>query len=149
MAPETATHRHRAENPIANLRLYWRLSGVALAGVAALGIVLNLIYVEPFLGDPSFLLFDWTHNVLHVVLAAIALTFGFGRFAEATSAMMAKVIGVTYLALGALGFVPAVADALDSLLGLHLELGENLIHLTLGAWGAYAGFTSPAGDGTH
>lgn len=150
MPPETATAPRTdagTTNPIANVNLYWRVSGIALAAVALLGIIVNAVggnnaYVPDVAFMESFLVFDWTHNVVHVVLAAIALTFGFGSFSDALSANMAKIIGVTYLGLGVLGFVPAVVDGLDSLLALHLETGENLVHLTIGAWGAYAGFSS-------
>lgn len=82
----------------------------------------------------SFLAFDWTHNVLHVVLAAVALYVGFGPVGAAMTTNYARYFGIVYLALGVLGFfVPALGP-------LHLELGENVIHLLIGGWGAYAGF---------
>jgi hypothetical protein len=48
----------------------------------------------------------------------------------------AFVFGAVYGALGLLGFL--VAD----LVVLHLELGENLVHLGLGVWGLIAGLGS-------
>lgn len=148
MSAEVATGENaRSENLIANLEVYWRVSALALAAVAALGIVVNALggnnaYIPNVEAMESILVFDWTHNVLHVVLAAVAGLFGWGSFSQTVSANAAKIVGVTYVALGVLGFVPAVVDALDSLLALNLEAGENLIHLTLGTWGAYAGFSS-------
>lgn len=136
----------RTENPIANVNVYWKVSGLALTAVALLGITVNALggnyaYTPDIGFMESFLVFDWTHNILHVALAGLALAFGFGSFNRSLSLNMAKIIGITYIGLGVLGFVPAVTELLDTLLALRLEAGENLIHLTLGAWGAYAGFT--------
>lgn len=139
-APSTSPSGH--PNPIANVRTYWRLSGLALAGVAILGIVLNAVYNSPWLLDPAFLSFDWAHNVVHVVLAAIALTLGFATISVAIQANFAKVIGIVYLALGVVGFVSGDLFGLEEAIGLHLELGENLFHIVIGAWGAYAGFAN-------
>lgn len=143
---ETAAEREQP-NLFANLEIYWKTSALALSAVAFLGIVVNLVggndaYIPDVEFMTSVLVFDWTHNVVHVLLAALAGVFGFGSFDEAVSATAAKTIGIVYLALGVLGFVPAVAAALDSLLGLGLEAGENAIHLALGAWGTYAGFSA-------
>jgi hypothetical protein len=148
MCAEVATEDHREnESLFGDLNIYWKTSGLALTAVALLGIVLNLIggnyaYTPNVAVMESLLVFDWTHNVVHVVLAALALTLGFGSFSKAISANTAKVVGIVYIALGVLGFVPAVTDLLQSTLGLGLEAGENLIHLALGVWGTYAGFTA-------
>lgn len=136
-----------SENLIANVNVYWKVSALALAGVAVLGLIVNAIggnnaYIPDVEAMESILVFDWAHNILHVGLFAIAAVLGFGSFSSAITANAAKIVGVTYLALGVLGFFPPVVDALDSLLALHLEAGENVIHLLLGGWGAYAGFTS-------
>jgi hypothetical protein len=150
MTAEVATEREsesESDNIIANVNIYWRVSAIALAVVALLGIVVNAIggnnaYVPDVEFMESFLVFDWTHNVVHVALAAVAGVFGFGNFSSELSANVAKVVGIVYIALGFLGFVPPVTDFLSSALGLSLEVGENLIHLVLGAWGTYAGFTA-------
>lgn len=128
----------RATSP--GLQLYWRVSGVALAAVAALGFLLVAMGAPALLGK-GFLAFDTTHNLVHLLLAVVALTLGFGGPSPALAKTVAKVIGVVYLGLGVLGFLPAVVGALGDLLHLHLELGENLVHVVLGAWGAYVGFT--------
>lgn len=134
-----ATTTHAEPNPIADVRIYWRVSGIALAAVAVLGIVLSLATGGAFIS--GFLEFDWTHNIVHVALAAVALGLGFGNVDRAVSKNIAKVIGVVYLGLGVVGFIGPVVEMLESLLGLGLEVGENLVHLLIGAWGAYAGFT--------
>lgn len=148
MTAEVATGEPaESENWIANVTVYWKVSALALAAVAVLGLVVNAIggnnaYVPDVEVMESFLVFDWAHDILHVALFGVAAVFGFGSLSKELSANAAKIVGVTYLALGVLGFFPPVVEALDSLLTLHLEVGENLIHLLLGAWGAYAGFTS-------
>jgi hypothetical protein len=119
-------------NPIWNTRMYAKITGYAVAAVALLGIILNSMGSPNLLGE-NFLAFDWTHNIVHVVLAAIALYVGFAA-TDAMCTMYAKAFGVVYTLLGVTGFF--VAD-----LGiLHLELGENLVHLVIGGWGVVAGF---------
>ena len=119
-------------NMLTDARNYWRVSGIALAAVAVLGIVLNAVDQATLLGA-DFLAFDWTHNIVHVVLAGIALTMGFTTVAQASSKMIALVIGVVYGLLGVVGFFMADIGP------IHLELGENIVHLVLGAWGIVAG----------
>lgn len=130
---ETATHTTNASNPIMNPVLYWRVSAFALTAVALLGIVLNSIGIGDLLG--SFLTFDWTHNAVHVVLAAAAFIFGFANVGPAMTKTFAIIFGFVYAGLGVFGFF---ADL--SFIGLGLELGENLVHLLLGAWALVAGF---------
>lgn len=139
MSSATAT-ASRNTSSTTNVGVYWKVSGVALAAVAALGILLNAIGQGGLLG--GFLSFDWTHNIVHVLLAVVALGIGFSTVEASLSKNLAKVVGIVYLGLGVVGFLPGIVDAVDSLLGLHLELGENLVHLVIGAWGVYAGFTT-------
>ena len=124
-------------NPIMDPAVYWRFSAFALTAVALLGIVLTAMDQADLLGA-GFLAFDWSHNILHVVLAGAAFLFGFGNLPANLVRTFAIVFGFVYGGLGVLGFF--VAD-----LGvIHLELGENLVHLALGAWGLVAGFGSKA-----
>lgn len=124
---------------ILDVRVFWQVSGIALAAVALLGIAMSLFAGGAFIN--GFLEFDWTHNVVHVVLAALALVFGFGNIDVGVSKTTAKVVGIVYLLLGILGFVPPVVTMLGDVLALHLELGENLVHLVVGAWGVVTGFS--------
>lgn len=139
MSSATLTQHHPASNP-AGVRLYWRASGLALAAVALLGIALNATANAALLGS-GFLAFDWTHNVVHVLLAAVALVLGFAAVDVAVSKGVAKVVGLVYLGLAVVGFLSATVFGIGTLLGLHLELGENLVHLLIGGWGAYVGFS--------
>jgi hypothetical protein len=133
---ETASATFQNSNPIKNPVTYWRVSAIALGAVAVLGILLNSIGQSELLGA-NFLAFDWTHNIVHVVLAAVAAVFGFGNLGAGITKTMAIVFGFVYAGLGILGFI--AGDALSGI-GLHLELGENLVHIILGAWALTAGF---------
>ncbi len=130
---ETANATYAGSNPIVNPVLYWRVSAIALGAVALLGIVLNSVGAGTLLGA-NFLAFDWGHNILHVVLAIAAAVFGWGNLGAGITKTFAIVFGFVYAILGVVGFF--VAD-----LGiLSLELGENLVHILLGAWALTAGF---------
>ena len=119
-------------NSILSPTMFWRLSAYALAAVALLGIVLNATSNEALLGE-NFLSFDWTHNILHVVLAGAAFLFGYGNLDAKVTKTFALIFGVVYLALGVVGFV------MDTVGPIGLELGENLVHILIGAWGLCAG----------
>ncbi len=134
---ETATQTYAGTNPVLNPVMYWRVSAIALSAVAVLGIVLNAVGAGDLLG--SFLTFDWTHNIVHVVLAAVAFVFGFGKLGPGITKTMAIVFGFVYAGLGIVGFI---AGGILGFMGLHLEIGENLVHLVLGAWALTAGFAA-------
>lgn len=130
---------NRATDPAPGVRVYWKISGIALGATAVLGILLNAVGLGDLLG--GFLTFDWTHNVVHVLLAAIGISLGFGSASAALAKNAAKLFGIVYLGLAVVGFVTANLFGVGDLLGLHLEVGENLVHLVLGGWGAYVGFS--------
>ncbi len=123
-------------NPIMNPVLYWRVSAFALTATALLGIVLNAIDQGTLLGA-DFLAFDWTHNILHVVLALAAFVFGFANLSGTVVKAFAIIFGFVYLGLGVVGFVIGNAQSLGP---ITLELGENLVHVLLGGWALVAGF---------
>lgn len=120
-------------NPIMNPVIYWRVSAFALTATALLGIVLNAIDQGTLLGS-NFLAFDWTHNILHVVLALAAFVFGFSNLPGNVVKLFAIVFGFVYMGLGVLGFFISDVGPIG------LELGENLVHVLLGAWALTAGF---------
>lgn len=124
-------------------RRYWQISGLALAAVALLGIVVDLIFAgNSSEGIANFLQFDRVHNILHVVLAATALTLGFGRFNGGILKTMAIVFGFVYVGLAVIGFIGGLSYDLFNLGLLQLELGENLVHLLIGSWALITGFTA-------
>lgn len=119
-------------NPILDTRKYALISGFAVGTIGILGIVLNLIGKPDLLGA-DFLAFDWTHNIVHLVLAMAGTFVGFD-LAPKFCNLYAKGFGIVYVGLGVVGFFAA------DLAILHLELGENIVHILIGVWGLAAGF---------
>ncbi len=81
---------------------------------------------------------DAVHNLVHVL-------FGVSGFAAALtgwSRPYLRGVGVIYLLLGVLGFVPGLYFGGDEmLLGIiRINLADNLLHLVLGGVAAYFGF---------
>lgn len=134
---EYATGPTNTDNPVLNPRIYWRVSAFALSAVALLGIAVNAITGE-VAGINGFLEFDWVHNILHVILAAAAFVFGFGNVPAHLAKTFAIIFGFVYMGLGILGLAMGTSSELFGLIGL--ELGENLVHVLLGAWALAAGF---------
>ncbi len=143
-------------NQILDPKFHARVVGIALAAIAVLGIILSLVGAEGHFGffcdgavtcdgeeaaESSFLGFDWGHNLVHVLLAAIALTVGYTVYSR-MARTYAQVFGIVYAALGLFGFLFA------DLFILHLELGENLLHLLIGGWGIAAGFFGTGSAGS-
>jgi hypothetical protein len=128
-------------NPMADPRVYFRVSAFLLAAVAVLGVVLNLVDAADALSFGShFLTLTWTHTLVHFVLAAACFLFGFANMPGRTVKVFALVFGVVYLGLGVLGFF--APNPLGGGLALDLGLGTNLVHILLGGWALAAGITA-------
>jgi hypothetical protein len=102
-----------------------------------LGVVLVLVGIAGFLKhDLLGMHLTTSHNIVHLLTAAIALYFGFYG-SDATARTFCQVIGAIYLILGIVGFVApdVVANAIQS----HTATGgenltpDNIVHLLLGA----------------
>lgn len=137
MSETTTNTMTTTRNPVMDPVVYWRVSAFALTAVALLGIVLNATGNGTLLGK-DVLAFDWSHNILHVVLAAAAFLFGFAALPGRMVKTFAIVFGAVYAGLGVLGFFTTSVGP------IHLEIGENLVHLLLGAWGLVAGIGGKA-----
>ena len=123
--------------------LYARITGPVVLLVGILGIVSQATGYYGYFGDSrtdtsAFLLWDYTHSAIHVGLGIAAIAAGY--FTLISPLLFARVIGAVYVVLGVLGFVNGDLFVGASLGGLHVELGENIIHLALGAAGLVAGF---------
>ena len=128
-------------NPILDPGFVWRISSVVLGAVALLGIILTAIGQGELLSfGMHFLTFTWTHNIVHVVLAAAAALFGFTSLPGNVVKVFAIVFGIVYLGLGVLGFF--AANPVGDVLSLHLGLGTNLVHVLLGALYLASGVTA-------
>lgn len=123
---------------------YARVTGAVLLLTGLVGIVSLATGYIGFLAL-DFLAWDTTHNVLHVLLGAIALYVGFAPKAVVDPLTYGKAFGIVYTLLAVLGFI---APASLGFLGLGLETGENLIHLLVGVLGLVAGFYVVEAEGT-
>ncbi len=109
------------------------IGGVFLA-VGLLGLILN--------PTGGFLLgtfaVDLLHNIVHLVVGLAGLGAWYLGLVE--SRIFNKVLGVVYLVLGVLGFIPPLFDDGQFLGILHLNNADNILHL-VGAIAAYFGFS--------
>ena len=111
-----------------------------------LGVVFLIIGFLGFI-SPNFLgmHLSATHNIIHLLSAALALYFGFAASPSAARTF-SMVFGAVYLLLGVLGFIsPAPVAALiraHEVPGeLHSLIPDNIVHLLLGAIFMIAGFS--------
>lgn len=110
-------------------KLYCRIAGVLLLLVGVLGVL--------GVGIPGYLTINEPAEIaVHFVTGALATYAGFssGGYGRAAT-LYAQVFGVVYLLLTIVGFI-----APDLPLGIHFDLGCNLVHLVLGLWGVYVGY---------
>ena len=109
------------------------IGGVFLA-VGLLGLILN--------PTGGFLLgtfaVDLLHNIVHLVVGLAGLGAWYLGLVE--SRIFNKVLGVVYLVLDVLGFIPPLFDDGQFLGILHLNNADNILHL-VGAIAAYFGFS--------
>ena len=73
-------------------------------------------------------------NYAHLVLGVVALGIAF-KASEDINSTFAKVAGVIAIIFGVWGFVSPGS------LGVSFTMLENILHLALGIWGAWAGFS--------
>jgi hypothetical protein len=106
------------------VKLYARMTGLILLITGTMGFL-----TDNLLG---LIQFDSVHNMIHLLIAAVALYVGFGEDGRLPY-LFAELMGIVYVLLGLAGFLN---PTLFELLGpLHLEPFENLLHLMLGLWG--------------
>ncbi len=77
------------------------------------------------------------HNAVHLLFGVLGIIAAFTGWSRS----YLQGVGVIYLLLGVLGFVPGLYAGNEMLLGIvHINLADNLLHLTLGGIAAYFGF---------
>jgi hypothetical protein len=117
-----------------NARTYAQAVGVVLLALGAAGLVLG----DQLVG---LLNIEIIEDVVHLAIGAVLAYIGFGMRNNATARMVAGVIGISLLLVGVVGFVD------PKLFGLLPNVGytwlDNVVHLALGALGAYVGFMGP------
>jgi hypothetical protein len=107
--------------------------GASFLAVGVLGFVLN-----PTGGE---LLGIFAVNVLHNLVHLLFGIFGIAAAYVGRSRFYLQGVGIIYLLLTVLGFVPGLYAGDHLLLGLvHINLADNFLHLVLGGVAAYFGF---------
>ena len=114
-------------------RVYAQIVGVVLLLIGVLGLLL---------GDGLLLglvNIDIVEDIIHLITGGLLAYVGFGQRDEGVARSVVLALSVIYLLVGLLGFV--VPDMLG-LLQHGYTVGDNLVHLLLGALGFVAMFAS-------
>lgn len=114
-------------------RTFTIVIGILFLVVGVLGFIPALVFGDKLLGIFAV---DVMHNLIHLLVGA----FGVAAYYWGRSKLYCQVLGIVYLAVGLLGFVPALVFG-DKLLGIFaVNVADNLLHLVVGAGAAYLGF---------
>ena len=109
--------------------------GIAFLAVGVLGFILNPTGGE-LLGIFAV---NVAHNLVHVAFGVLGIAAAY----SGSSRLYLQGVGVIYLLLCVLGFIPGLYVGEDMLLGLvHINLADNFLHLVLGGTAAFFGFAS-------
>jgi hypothetical protein len=77
------------------------------------------------------------HNLVHLLFGVLGIAAALGGWSRS----YLQGVGIIYLLLGVLGFIPALYTGDEMLLGfVHINLADNFLHLVLGGFAAYFGF---------
>jgi hypothetical protein len=114
-------------------RTYALIFGITYLAVAATEVITQDA-LEPVL------VFTAIQNAIHWAVGAVVLLSFFGS--EATARLVARVIGLVFLAITIFGFV--APDALGELLGFDGDIptSYNVVHALTAAVALYAGFAT-------
>jgi hypothetical protein len=109
-----------------SLKSFARSVGILFLVVGLLGFFIDDLF--------GLLHFDMLHNVIHLVVGLLGL---FAARGDTSAKLFAKTLGYVYVVIGVIGFI------VPGLFGLmELELGDNILHLVVGAYGLYLAYTS-------
>ncbi len=118
-------------------RVFAQVVGVVLL---LLGVV-GLLFGDGLVG--GLVNIDIVEDIVHLLTGGILAYVGFGQRDEDVARSVVGVLGVVYLLVGLLGFV---VPSLFGLIPSGYTIGDNLIHLALGALGIAVGFLSGGGS---
>jgi hypothetical protein len=114
------------------------------------GVVLLLLGIGGLLlGDGllvGLLNIDIGEDIVHILTGGILAYVGFGQRDQNVARSVVGVLGVVYLLVGLLGFV---LPFMFGLVPSGYTIGDNLVHLALGALGIVVGFLSGGGSPLH
>lgn len=116
-------------------RTFALVVGIVFLVVGVLGFIPGLTTEG---GEYLFGIFavDAMHNLIHLLVGILGLAAFYWNRAR----LYCQVLGVVYLAVGILGFIPALVFG-EKLLGIFaVNLADNLLHLVVGGAAAYLGF---------
>lgn len=106
-----------------------------------IGVAFLLIGVLGFILEPrgglllGIFAVDGLHNTVHLIVGVLGV-LGSSRWPR----LFCEALGIVYLIIGILGFVPGAMQG-HMLLGLlHVNMADNILHLVVGAAAAYVGF---------
>src|SRR5215212_4418081 len=106
------------------VRAVTAIFGVAFLAVGVLGFILNPTGGE-LLGIFAV---NVAHNLVHVAFGVLGIAAAYAGW----SRLYLQGVGVIYLLLCVLGFIPGLYVGEDMLLGLvHINLADNFLHLVL------------------
>ncbi|GER82062.1 MAG: DUF4383 domain-containing protein [Thermogemmatispora sp.] len=107
-----------------------------------IGIVFLLVGILGFILNPTegallgIFAVNIEHNLIHLLVGILGIAAAFTGWPR----LYAQILGIVYLLVGILGFIPGLAPD-GMLLGLvHINLADNLLHLIVGAAAAIVGF---------
>jgi hypothetical protein len=107
-------------------KVYAQVVGIVLLLIGIVG-----LFSATLLGVRTTVL----HNLIHLVSGAIGAYTG---FTGSGYRAFAQIFGIVYALVGLIGF--ATPGTLSNL-GVEVNTTYNLIHLVIGVWGLYAGFS--------
>ena len=107
-------------------KVYAQVVGIVLLLIGIIG-----LFSATLLGARTTVV----HNLIHLVSGAIGAYTG---FTGSGYRAFAQIFGIVYTLVGVLGF--ATPGTLGSL-GVPVNATYNLIHLVVGVWGIWAGFS--------
>jgi len=113
-------------------KLYAQVVGVVLLILGIVG-----FFVNTLLGVPT----TTTHSLVHLISGAWGAYAGFASGLGGPKAF-AQIFGIIYTVVAVVGFLSA---GFLANLGIPTNATYNIIHLIVGLWGLYAGFTGGRG----
>lgn len=107
-------------------KVYAQVVGIVLLLIGIVG-----LFSATLLGAKTSVI----HNLIHLVSGAIGAYTGFSGSGYRS---FAQIFGIVYTLVGVIGFV---APGTLGGLGVPVNTLYNLIHLVIGVWGIWAGFS--------
>ena len=113
-------------------RTFALVLGIVFLLIGILGLILDTTH-GALLGLFSV---NLIHNFIHLIFGILGIVAAFTNWPR----LYARIVGVVYLIVGILGFIPALAPG-GLLLGLvEINLADNILHIVIALAALYVGF---------